>query len=335
MRPRRGAAGARSARQRARVRADARELRWRLALRKEAHPPAVVPTPRGAWSTFERRVDITVILVAAALGMRALAAYAAEGTGCARDASEFAEAARRAARSVSRSPPADDDGASAAAPVEATAPPVAPAVRPVGAAGRTYARQQQSAPSRRRQARARTTHARRTRRRIVRACASRGLRALLRTEGWGTPREGRVTLATYNVSGRFGRSSWRPFEDGLPARIQNMIAVLTHTDGDNSGACGLQHRSEGNKRIAAGGGVRIIHSDLFAARRVDIATLARDAGVGEFKDIVAVTLTLGRTTITVIGIYIPPPAFGGAGPRGRGRLAGRHRKHRLRDQRGP
>ena len=144
----------------------------------------------------------------------------------------------------------------------------------------------------------------------MRACASRGLRALLRTEGWGTPREGRVTLATYNVSGRFGRSSWRPFEDGLPARIQNMIAVLTHTDGDNSGACGLQHRSEGNKRIAAGGGVRIIHSDLFAARRVDIATLARDAGVGEFKDIVAVTLTLGRTTITVIGIYIPPRRSG-------------------------
>ena len=30
----------------------------------------------------------------------------------------------------------------------------------------------------------------------------------------------------------------------------------------------------------------------------------------------------------------PSPALGGAGPRGRGRLAGRHRKHRLRDQRG-
>jgi hypothetical protein len=45
MRPRRGTAGARSARQRARVRADARELRWRLALRKEARPPRRRPHP--------------------------------------------------------------------------------------------------------------------------------------------------------------------------------------------------------------------------------------------------------------------------------------------------
>jgi hypothetical protein len=240
--------------------------------------------------------------------MRALAARVAEGAGCARDASEFAEVARRAAHLAPRPFGEDDGEVPAAVPVEAAAE--APVARSAGAAGRTYARPQQSAMSRRRQARARTTHARRTRRRIVRACASRGLRAVLRTEGWGAPREGRITLATYNVSGRFGRGSWRPLEDGLPARIQNMIAVLTHTDGDNSGACGLQHRSEGNKRTAAGGGVRIIHSDLFAARRVDIATLARDAGVGEFKDIVAVTLTLGRTTITVIGIYIPPRRSG-------------------------
>jgi hypothetical protein len=246
-------------------------------------------------------------LLAAVLGMRALAARVAEGAGCARDASEFAEVARRAAHLAPRPFGEDDGEVPAAVPVEAAAE--APVARSAGA-GRTYARPQQSAMSRRRQARARTTHARRTRRRIVRACASRGLRAVLRTEGWGAPREGRITLATYNVSGRFGRGSWRPLEDGLPARIQNMIAVLTHTDGDNSGACGLQHRSEGNKRTAAGGGVRIIHSDLFAARRVDIATLARDAGVGEFKDIVAVTLTLGRTTITVIGIYIPPRRSG-------------------------
>ena len=133
--------------------------------------------------------------------------------------------------------------------------------------------------------RARATRARQVRRRVIRACATRGLRAELRTEGWSAPREGYVTFAAYNVSGRFGRASWRPREDALPARMQNMVAVLTHTDGDNSGACGLQHRSEGSKRAAAGGGVRIVHSDLFAARRVDIAALARDAGIGEFKDI--------------------------------------------------
>ena len=102
MRPRRGAAGARSARQRAQVRADARELRWRSALLAEARPSAAPLPPREARLARERGRSITKALLAAVLGMRALAARVAEGAGCARDASEFAEVARRAAHLAPR-----------------------------------------------------------------------------------------------------------------------------------------------------------------------------------------------------------------------------------------
>jgi hypothetical protein len=72
--------------------------------------------------------------------------------------------------------------------------------------------------------------------------------------GWLPVVAGGVLFATYNVSGRFGRGSWRVFEDALPSREVRLIGVLTETFGENSGACGPEHRSFGSKRDEHGGG---------------------------------------------------------------------------------
>jgi len=136
--------------------------------------------------------------------------------------------------------------------------------------------------------------------------------------GWPPVARGNVTFFTYNVGGRFGRpgSTWRPFEDALPERGQRLLGVLTETFAESSGACGRQHRSFGSKRDGHGGGVRLVFSDEFAARRLNTDRVAREAGVEGYADLVAGIFTIGANTITKIGVYIPPgnpAAFNAAG----------------------